>query len=91
MKISCVSCGIMLHLNDSNVKTTGSLVRCSNCDFIFMINRLSFDEKPIAEDTKIDQSILVDLYNKRHNIKSNSLSMRSFINRMLCGLGFTIF
>ena len=87
MKISCVSCGMMLHLNDSHGKTPGSLVRCSNCDFIFMANRRGFGGEPIAEDTNVDQSILADLYNTRHNLKPNSHSMKSLINRMLDGLG----
>ena len=87
MKISCVSCGIILDLNDSHVKTRGSLVKCSNCDFIFMANRLGFAGEPIAEDTNVDQSILADLYNTRHNLKPNSHSMKSLINRMLDGLG----
>ena len=87
MKISCVSCGMMLDLNVRDVKTIGSLVRCSNCDFIFMANRLSFAKEPIAEDTNVDQSILADLYNTRHNIKPSSNSMKSLFNRMLDGLG----
>jgi hypothetical protein len=77
----------MLDLNDSHAKTTGSLLRCSNCDFIFMVNRLGFAEEPIAEDTNVDQSILADLYNTRHNVKPNCHSMKSLINRMLDGLG----
>ena len=83
MKISCVSRGSMFHLDDSHMKTTGSLVRCSKCHFIFMVNRLGFAEKPIAEDTNIDQSILADLYNTRHDLKPNSQSMKSMMNRMI--------
>ncbi len=83
MKISCVSCGSMFHLDDSHIKTTGSLVRCLQCHFIFMVNRLGFAEKPIAEDTNIDQSILADLYNTRHDLKPNSQSMKSMMNRMI--------
>jgi hypothetical protein len=52
-----------------------------------MANRLGFAGEPIAEDTNVDQSILADLYNTRHNLKPNSHSMKSLINRMLDGLG----
>ena len=31
-----------------------------------MVHRPSFAEEPIAEDTNIDQSILVDLYKTKH-------------------------
>jgi hypothetical protein len=55
-----------------------------------MANRRGFGEEPIAEDTNVDQSILTDLYNTRHNLKPNSHSMKSFINRMLDGLGFNL-
>ncbi len=69
MKIPCVSCHFMCKLDDSLVKPTGSLVRCSECHFIFMVHRSSFAEEPIAQDTNIDQSILNDLYSIRPELQ----------------------
>lgn len=65
MQISCVSCQFMFELDNNLVKPTGRLVRCPECDFIFMVQRQSFAEEPIAKDTNIDQSILNDLYSIR--------------------------
>ena len=70
MKAPCVSCDSMFKLDDRLVRSTGSLVRCSNCNFIFMVHRPSFAEEPIAQDTKIDQSILDDLYSARRETKA---------------------
>ena len=65
MQISCVSCQSICELDNNLVKPTGSLVRCPECDFIFMVQRPSFAEKLIVKDTNIDQSILNDLYSIR--------------------------
>ena len=65
MQISCVSCQSTCELDNNLVKPTGSLVRCPECDFIFMVQRPSFAEESIAKDTNIDQSILNDLYSIR--------------------------
>jgi hypothetical protein len=70
MKIPCVSCQFMCKLENNLVNPTGSLVRCSKCDFIFMVHRPSFAEEPIAKDTNIDQSILYDLYITRPELKA---------------------
>ena len=82
MKISCVSCDSMFYIDVSHMKTIGSLVRCPKCHFIFMVNRLNFAEKPVAEDTNIDQLILADLYETKHNIKPNNHLMKSLRNRI---------
>ena len=70
MKIHCVSCQYMCKLDQSLVKPTGSLVRCSECDFIFMVYRPSFADEAIAQDTNIDQTILKDLYSIRPNLQA---------------------
>lgn len=70
MKIPCVSCQFMCKFDDTLLKPTGSLVRCTECHFIFMVHRPSFAEEPIAQDTNIDQSILNNLYRWRHELKS---------------------
>ena len=62
MEISCVSCQFLCELENIFIKATGRLIRCPECDFIFMVHRPSFAEEPIAQDTNIDQSILNDLY-----------------------------
>ena len=70
MKIPCVSCQYMSKFDQSLVKPTGSLVRCSECDFIFMVYRPSFADEAIAQDTNIDQTILKDLYSIRPNLQA---------------------
>ena len=65
MKTPCVSCQFMCKFDNNLLKPTGSLVRCPECHFIFMIHLPGFAEEPIAKDTNIDQSILDDLYRIR--------------------------
>ena len=65
MEISCVSCQFLCELENIFIKATGRLIRCPECDFIFMVHRPSFAEEPVAQDTNIDQSILIDLYSIR--------------------------
>ena len=62
MKIPCVSCQFMCILDNNLLNPTGSLVRCPECRFIFMVHRPNIADEPIAQDTKIDQSILNDFY-----------------------------
>ena len=66
MKIPCISCNSMFQLNNKIIKPTGSLVRCSKCNFIFIVHPQEFNEQPIGEDTRIDQSILFDLFGLEH-------------------------
>ena len=65
MEIPCVSCQFLCELENIFIKASGRLVRCPECDFIFMVHRPSFAEEAIAQDTNIDQSILNDLYSIR--------------------------
>lgn len=65
MEIRCVSCRFRCKLDNNIVNPTGSLVRCPECHFIFMVHRPGFAEEPIVQDTNIDQSILNDLYSIR--------------------------
>ena len=65
MEIYCVSCQFLCELENIFIKASGRLIRCPECDFIFMVYRPSFAEEPIAQDTNIDQSILNDLYSIR--------------------------
>lgn len=62
MEFPCVSCRFRCKLDNNLVNPTGSLVRCPECHFIFMVHRPGFAEAPIVQDTNIDQSILDDLY-----------------------------
>ena len=61
MQIPCISCQSRFRLDSRLVKITGSLVRCSKCEYIFRVFPPSVDQEPILEDPKIDQSILDDL------------------------------
>ena len=81
MKIPCVSCQSLFRLDSSLVKSTGSLVRCSRCKYIFMVYSPAFNEDPITRDTNIDQSILFDLLKVEQKarvidaVRGNSKSM----------------
>ena len=66
MKIPCISCHHKFHLENSIVKPTGTLVKCSKCDFIFIVHPSDYDGNPTIQDTNIDQSILLDLFNMQH-------------------------
>ena len=70
MQIACVSCQSICEIDNNLLNPTGRLVRCPECEFIFMVQRPSFAEEPIAKDTNIDQSILNDLYCMRHELQS---------------------
>ena len=61
MQIPCISCQSRFRLDSCLVKKTGSLVRCSKCGYIFMVYPPASANVPIVKDTKIDQSILVEL------------------------------
>ena len=81
MRIPCVSCQTSFKLDSSLVKSTGSLVRCSKCKYIFMVYSPAFDEDPVTRDTNIDQSILFDLFKVEQKarvidgVQENSKSM----------------
>ena len=70
MKIPCLSCQFKCDVKSDFVDPAGKLVRCPDCDYIFMVHRPSLIEEPVAKDTNIDQSILYDLYIVRHELKS---------------------
>ena len=61
MQIPCISCESRFRLDGRLVKKSGSLVRCSKCEYIFRVFPPSVDEEPLLEDTQIDQSILDEL------------------------------
>ena len=62
MKIPCINCSSIFQLDNSHINPTGSLVRCSNCRFIFIVHPQDFTGQPKIQDTNIDQSILDDLF-----------------------------
>ena len=66
MEITCISCNSMFYLDNSRVNSAGSLIRCTKCHFIFMIYQPDFIAERVVEDTNIDQSILLDLFNMQH-------------------------
>ena len=73
MKIPCVSCQSLFRLDSSLVKSTGSLVRCSNCKYIFMVYPSTLNDEPIVKDTNIDQSILFDLFKLERKSRANGI------------------
>ena len=73
MKIPCVSCQSLFRLDSSLVKSTGSLVRCSKCEYIFMVYPTPINHEPIVKDTNIDQSILFDLFKVERTNRANGI------------------
>ena len=70
MKIPCINCNSMFRLDNSRINPTGSLVRCTKCRFIFIVHPQEYNTRPIGEDTKIDQSILFDLFSLEHQSRT---------------------
>jgi hypothetical protein len=60
----------MFRLDSHIIKPTGSLVRCSKCRFIFIVQAQDFNDQPKTQDTNIDQSILDDLYSMEHAVRT---------------------
>ena len=66
MKIHCISCNSVFRFDSRIINPIGSLVRCSKCQFIFIVYPQEFGEQPKTKNTNIDQSILDDLFNMEH-------------------------
>lgn len=73
MQIPCISCQSRFRLNGGLVKATGSLVRCSKCEYIFMVYPPTLNDEPIVKDTHIDQSILFDLFKVERTNRANGI------------------
>ncbi len=73
MKIPCVSCQSLFRLDRDLVKSTGSLVRCSECKYIFMVSPQTLKSEPIIQDTNIDQSILVELFEVEQKFRATQV------------------
>lgn len=72
MQIPCISCQSRFRLVSNLVETTGSLVRCSKCGYIFMVYPPAAAE-PVLKETNIDQSILFDLFNVEQTAKDRGI------------------
>ena len=62
MQISCISCQYQFRLDNSLVEVTGSLIKCSKCEYIFMVYPPAYADEAVLKDTKIVQSILEELF-----------------------------
>ena len=62
MQISCKSCQSRFQLNSRLVKATGSLVRCSKCEYIFMVYPPAINDDPVVKVTNINLSLLDRLF-----------------------------
>ena len=62
MKITCVACEQRFPLDRNSINTMGSLVRCAECHFIFIVFLQDDFEQTVVQDTNIDQSILNALF-----------------------------
>jgi len=66
MKITCISCEHTFQLDGNPINDIGSLVRCANCRFIFIVYPQDDFEQTVVQDTNIDQSILNTLFRMEH-------------------------
>ena len=62
MKITCVACEQRFALDRNSINTMGSLVKCTACQFIFIVFPQDDFEQTVVQDTNIDQSILNALF-----------------------------
>ena len=62
MQIPCISCQSRFRLNRRLVKATGSLVRCSKCENIFMVYPPAINDEPDVKVTNINLSLLDRLF-----------------------------
>lgn|GEM_PF-1489755 len=73
MQIPCISCQSRFRLDSSLIKATGSLVRCTKCQYIFMVFPPSVENEPVVRDTNIAQSVLFDLFKVDQTAKDKGL------------------
>ncbi len=66
MKITCISCRHIFNLDSDHIHEMGSLVRCTQCGFIFIVFPQDDFDQIMAQDTNIDQSILDALFQMEH-------------------------
>ena len=62
MKITCVACEQRFALDRNSINPMGSLVKCAECHFIFIVFPQDDFEQTVVQDTNIDQSILNALF-----------------------------
>jgi hypothetical protein len=62
MKITCVACEQRFPLDRNAINAMGSLIKCAECHFIFIVFPQDDFEQTVVQDTNIDQSILNTLF-----------------------------
>ena len=62
MKICCVECQTKFQIDPERINNNGSMVRCSQCSYIFMVYPPDYYGSPVIQDTNIEQEILDELY-----------------------------
>jgi hypothetical protein len=66
MKITCISCRHIFSPDSDRINEMGSLLRCPQCHFIFIVFPQDDFEQAAVQDTHIDQSILGALFRMEH-------------------------
>ena len=66
MKITCISCQHIFSLDSDHIDEMGSLVRCTQCHFIFIVFPQDDFDHTLVQDTNIDQSLLDTLFRMEH-------------------------
>ena len=62
MKIGCIKCQSRFQLDSDRISENGSMVRCLNCSYIFMVYPPDYYGSPVVQETNIEQEILDDLF-----------------------------
>lgn len=77
MQIPCISCKSIFLLDSSHVKATGTLVRCSKCEFIFRVYPPAINDEPVVKVTNINLSLLDRLFEVEQTNTVNSILVQT--------------
>lgn len=81
MRVACQSCHFKFKLDSNAVKTTGTLVRCSNCQTVFRVYPPEMVRYRKHTRVKTQNLISYFAFNKRHKLISHGLGIALDISK----------